>query len=521
MKDHLHTLIRRWPLILVCGLIGFLIPTVQSVTAPSTYRATVRMFVATAAQDVNSANQGTLAAESRVKTYQTVAMGQEVLTQAANRSGEKVTAGQLASMVSVTTTPGTVLLDITATAGTPDVAAHLAQAVSDQLVVVVSDAEKPLGGGQQSLGLLVLQPAAAGIQRVPTFDVAKVGMQTGIGLVFGAVLALIVPARFRFRLRRKKSEAEPEAPNRPEADDQPTQVISIVRAGRHDGRLGGNPVSGLTGGPNPNRAAGQGNRMRGQRVHERHNRMGALRGVDGLEGAHQNGHNGHRRFGQSAVGPVPAEQPAPAHRSPITPHKPAHEAVEPVAVEPAVVEPAVVGSADVKPGVDEPGVVEPGVVEAAAVEPAGVEAASVEPAVVQLVPSEPAAVTPVVESVEPEAATDEPEGAVDEGEGAVDEPEGAVDDAEGAVDEGEGAVDGDEGAVDEAEGAVDEFDSLDGASVWQLPEETIIHPIAVGQNTVSMFPEKVNSTRMNGNHISGNTNGNHVNGTHVTWRGTR
>ncbi|GAA3700022.1 YveK family protein [Gordonia hankookensis] len=208
MISLLSTLVRRWPLVLACGLVAFLIPMLISITAADSYRATTRLFVATTAKDVTSAYQGTLAAQARIPTYLVLATGPELMNRAAQQSGEDITGAELARTVTVSSAPGTVLIDVSATADSAQSAARRAQAVADELLGLVSEAEKPIDGAGGSIGLLILQPAAAGIEKIPAIDPLKVAIFTIAGLAVGVFLALVIPARFRLwpsRSRRPRS----------------------------------------------------------------------------------------------------------------------------------------------------------------------------------------------------------------------------------------------------------------------------------------------------------------------------
>ncbi len=194
---------RRVPLILIVGVLAALVPIVLALRAPDTYRATARLFVATAAQDVVSAAQGDLAAKSRVQTYEALAKGDELMYLAALKSGQNITAEQLAASVQVAVPPGTVLLDVSSTAGSPAAAAGRAQAVADQLVTTVQQAEQPLRTGQPSIGLLDLQPADAGVRRVPRLQPRPIAEFAVAGLLAGALVAILIPARVRLVPRRR------------------------------------------------------------------------------------------------------------------------------------------------------------------------------------------------------------------------------------------------------------------------------------------------------------------------------
>lgn len=210
MSEILDLLRRRLVFVVACGLIAAGVPAALATTSPDSYRATARLFVATAAQDVTAANQGNLAAQSRVRSYALLAVGPELLTRAAQRSGVAISEESLARRISVSTPPDTVLLDIAATAGSPQEAAALSDAVSQELVTLVSQAERPLRGGSPSLGLLILQPADAGIAKVPAIVPTQLALFGVAGLVLGVVIAILVPGRFRLRRRNRADTASPQ-----------------------------------------------------------------------------------------------------------------------------------------------------------------------------------------------------------------------------------------------------------------------------------------------------------------------
>ncbi|MGJ0117905.1 YveK family protein [Williamsia sp. MIQD14] len=207
MSEILDLLRRRLLFIVVCAVVAVSIPVALATTSPDSYRATARLFVATSAQDVTSANQGNLAAQSRIRTYALMAVGPELLARAAQRSGVSIDGRQLAQRISVSTPPETVLLDIAATAPSAQEAATLSDAVAQELVTLVSQAERPLRGGNPSLGLLILQPADAGTVKVPVLQPVRLAIFGVAGLVLGAVIAILVPGRLRLRGRPTRASA--------------------------------------------------------------------------------------------------------------------------------------------------------------------------------------------------------------------------------------------------------------------------------------------------------------------------
>ncbi|MBD0024536.1 MULTISPECIES: YveK family protein [Gordonia] len=230
MNSLLEIYRRRILWVVLCALIAVAIPVAQAISSSDSYRATARLFVATAAQNVTDANQGALAGQSRVTTYAEMATGPELLLNAAEDVGGGVTAGDIASSLQVTSVPGSVLVDISARSSNRERAAAMAQAVADQLVHLVGRAEAPISGGTPSLGLMVIQPAASAIEKVPAYNWKVIGAWVVGGLILGSLLAILIPERSRRRGANDPATvqgAREVLPDMADDDLRPTQELRL------------------------------------------------------------------------------------------------------------------------------------------------------------------------------------------------------------------------------------------------------------------------------------------------------
>ena len=159
-----------------------------SALAPVTYQATGSVFVKfnfpATEPDPFSAQQFVT---QRIDSYAQLATSPAVLT-AVQQDVPGYSLGELAAAIDVAAVPGTVLIDATATASDPRIAADMADAVLAQLAATVTAAEGA-GAAQASPVLMpLIQPAIAPDTASSSVDFVKVLAGAGAGSVVGALL---------------------------------------------------------------------------------------------------------------------------------------------------------------------------------------------------------------------------------------------------------------------------------------------------------------------------------------------
>ncbi|AGB21768.1 capsular polysaccharide biosynthesis protein [Mycobacterium sp. JS623] len=218
--------IRRYLVLLILAtVVGLGIAALYSWSRPEAYRATTRLFFTTNAADLNDVYQGTLAGQQRVKTYEVLASDPKVLREAITRSGQSVSVSTLSKNLHVDVPPGTIIMDIGVDNADPGTAAALANGVSDQLIALVGELERPLGGGPPPVVLSVVERATPDAKASSKLNVVYLGIGAAAGLAAGFVIAFVISA-VRSGRERQGKPTPPKPPTSAQGmdDDAVTKV---------------------------------------------------------------------------------------------------------------------------------------------------------------------------------------------------------------------------------------------------------------------------------------------------------
>ncbi|TXR56375.1 polysaccharide biosynthesis tyrosine autokinase [Quadrisphaera setariae] len=185
LHELVQVLRKRWLMVGIITLLAVGAATARSVTTPPTYQATAGTFVtASAGAQTGIASQGSQFALQRVASYVAVASSTLVLEPVAEELGGTTTARSLRSAVSASNPNGTVMIDITATSGDPEVAARTANAVAQSFSRAVERLERTDASQPSPVMVTVIEPAT-----VPRFRIAP---RTTVDVVVAAVVGLFV-----------------------------------------------------------------------------------------------------------------------------------------------------------------------------------------------------------------------------------------------------------------------------------------------------------------------------------------
>lgn len=196
LHDYMAILRRSWPMILIATIVGTLIALGLSLAMTPVYQATSQLFVSVkSAGAAGDAYTGGLFVQQRVKSYVDVVDSPAVLEPVIEELGLDSTYIGLASQVSATTPPNTVLLNVSATDTSPAQAAKIANAVAASYANEIArlegakttmDGLPRLGGNgnQTPVQATVIKPA-----EVPT---AAIFPRTQLNVLLGALLGLLV-----------------------------------------------------------------------------------------------------------------------------------------------------------------------------------------------------------------------------------------------------------------------------------------------------------------------------------------
>lgn len=184
LNDYLRLARRNWVLLVASALIGLLIGGAASVFTKPTYTSETQLFVAIQSSGtVQELQQGNTFSQARVQSYVKTVTSPAVLQPAIDTLGLSLSAEELAGRIKASTDPNTVLINISASDGSPVQAAAVAEAVANSLIKTVDSLEKPKNGGTSPVSLSVIKPAKA-----PSTPSAPNGrMNLLVGLVVGLV----------------------------------------------------------------------------------------------------------------------------------------------------------------------------------------------------------------------------------------------------------------------------------------------------------------------------------------------
>lgn len=202
-QEYVRILRKSWLLITATALLGILSGGALAAASTPTYTASTRLYVSVRTQEGAAStdlNQGTSFARQAISTYVDVVNSPIVLDRAGRELEPRMTAAELAPLVSASSPANTVLLEVSVTDTSAKRAADIANAVGESFARVVSeDLEKP-SVGPSLIAVKTIAPASVPSEpsapRVPLMLAIglAVGLVTGVGI---AVLRTNLDTRVR------------------------------------------------------------------------------------------------------------------------------------------------------------------------------------------------------------------------------------------------------------------------------------------------------------------------------------
>ena len=188
-QEYIRILRKSWLLITATALLGVLSAGALAAASTPAYTASTRLYVSVRAQEGAAStdlNQGTTFARQAMSTYVDVVNSPIVLDRAGRQLQPRMTAAELAPLVSASSPANTVLLEVSVTDASAKRAAGIANAVGESFARVVSeDLEKPTGG-PSLIAVKTIAPAS-----VPTAPSApRVPLMLAIGLAVGLAIGV-------------------------------------------------------------------------------------------------------------------------------------------------------------------------------------------------------------------------------------------------------------------------------------------------------------------------------------------
>lgn len=188
----LAVLRRRWVTVVVAVVVALVAAAAASLTATPRYSASSEVFVAAG----GSASAGELAqlnifTQERIRSYAELATTPLVLDPVVEQLGLDRTGEQLATQVEVTASPDTVLMTVTVTDTDPAVAARVADAVVEELAVVVPQVEPAQADGSPSISIVTASTASTPTAPSSPDLVLNLALAAVLGLLVGVAVAVL------------------------------------------------------------------------------------------------------------------------------------------------------------------------------------------------------------------------------------------------------------------------------------------------------------------------------------------
>lgn len=192
LQQFLKVLRARWITVCVTALIPILAAIAYTASQTPLYQASTRLYVSsTAGSSVSDLLSASRLSQDRVLSYTQLVMGETLAQRTVDRLGLDMSAGTLKAMVTAKSQPNTVLIDVAVLDSSPVQARDIANALSDEFVVMVQELETPSKGAAPEARVVVEQRAS--VPTAPVVPKKKRNLAAGIalGAMLGVGLALL------------------------------------------------------------------------------------------------------------------------------------------------------------------------------------------------------------------------------------------------------------------------------------------------------------------------------------------
>jgi receptor protein-tyrosine kinase len=192
LQDFTKLLRTRWFTIAATTLIAVLAAIGYSLLTTPLYEASTRLYVSTSAgSSAAELYQGNRLSQERVASYTQLITGETLAQRTIDKLGVDMSATTLQSRVKATAKLDTVLIDVSILDESPVRARDIANALSDEFVVMVRELETPKPGATPDARVIVEQRASIPSKPVIPKTARNIAVGLGFGLALGIGLAIL------------------------------------------------------------------------------------------------------------------------------------------------------------------------------------------------------------------------------------------------------------------------------------------------------------------------------------------
>ncbi|MFG1930079.1 polysaccharide biosynthesis tyrosine autokinase [Mycobacterium sp. NPDC048908] len=192
IQDFVHVLRSRWLTVGITIAVVFGGIVAYTLLTTPLYQASTRLYVSTnSSGDAGEIYQGTLSSQQRVISYTKLVTGQSLAQRTIDKLNLNMTADALREKVKATSAPDTVLIDVSVLDPSPEQAREIANTLSDEFVVLVSELETPGEGERPNARVVVEQHASLPDAPVIPKTTRNLTIAALLGLLLGIGLAVV------------------------------------------------------------------------------------------------------------------------------------------------------------------------------------------------------------------------------------------------------------------------------------------------------------------------------------------
>ena len=187
LQDFVRLVRNRWITIVVTALIAMLASVAYILLQTPLYQSSTRLFVSTTSgASTNDLYQGNRLSQDRVLSYTQLVMGETLAQRTIDRLDLDISARDLKEKITAKSKVGTVLIDVSVLDDSPVRARDIANALSDEFVVMIRELETP-GRGEKPEARVVVEQRAS----IPEYPVVpKRARSLAAGIVLGGLLGI-------------------------------------------------------------------------------------------------------------------------------------------------------------------------------------------------------------------------------------------------------------------------------------------------------------------------------------------
>jgi len=191
-QEFMSVLRTRWLTVCVTAVATLLVVITATLLTTPLYEASTRLFVSTSAgTSLSDAYQGGRFSQDRVLSYSELLTGDTLAQRTVDKLGLDMSASELAKKVKASAKPDTVLVDVNVTDASPVRARDIANALSDEFVLMVRQLETPEDGSRPDARVVVEQRASMPDAPVTPNKKRNIALGAILGLVLGVGLAVL------------------------------------------------------------------------------------------------------------------------------------------------------------------------------------------------------------------------------------------------------------------------------------------------------------------------------------------